>query len=406
VSKESRTTETLKRTARRIGDRIRPDRRPATRTGAFRHALEPEDLQQGHTVDLLVDGDEAFPAMLDAIEAAQQSIWLETYIFESDTIGRIFIEALAKRAREGIEVLILVDAFGGLEFEYSDEDFLRAAGARIVFFGRFNHLDISRWIKRDHRKLLLVDEETAFVGGINISDDYAAPEFGGKGWHDLHIRIQGPVCVELAQVFGATWKRASGKSLTLPQGPRKATEGEWAMALCSNHNGVRMRIRSHLLHAIRHAEEEVLLASAYFVPDRGLMKALENAAGRGVEVRLLVPGESDVMSVQWAGEHSYERLLSAGVSIHTFVGRHMHAKAAVVDRRWATFGSYNLDFASLLYNLELVIEVIGDRSPAALADCLRADFEDSPELDLETWRDRPLASKITSTIAYQFRRIL
>jgi cardiolipin synthase len=121
---------------------------------------------------------------------------------------------------------------------------------------------------------------------------------------------------------------------------------------------------------------------------------------------LLVPGESDVQSVQWAGEHSYERLLTAGVSIHTFVGSHMHAKAVAVDRRWATFGSYNLDFASLLYNLELVIEVIGDRSPAALADCLRTDFEKSPQLNLKAWRKRPLSNKLTSTLAYQFRHIL
>jgi cardiolipin synthase len=167
-----------------------------------------------------------------------------------------------------------------------------------------------------------------------------------------------------------------------------------------------MRIRSHLLHALKKAEREVLLASAYFVPDRGLMRALKATAKRGVEVRLLVPGESDVPSVQRAGEHSYEQLLRAGVHIHTYHGSHMHSKAAVVDRRWCTFGSYNLDFASLLYNLELVVEVMGDESPVQLADHIRSDLAKCPELELARWQARPWTSRAYSSLAYQFRRIL
>lgn len=406
VSKVPTPTTTLKRAARSLGDRLRSGPGAKVAHGEFRHALESGRLRRGHELQLLVDGDQVYPAMLDAIASAQRSIWLETYIFESDKIGGVFIDALAKRASEGIEVLILVDAFGGLELASRDEETLRNAGARVVFYGRFNHLDFGRYMKRDHRKLLLVDQDTAFVGGINISDDYASVAQGGKGWHDLHVRIRGPVCATLAQVFGTTWQRASGTRLPLPRLVHHSEGGDWAMALCSTHSGVRMRIRSHLLHALRHAESEVLLASAYFVPDRGLIRELESAARRGVEVRLLVPGESDLQSVQWAGEHSYERLLAAGVFVHTFVGRHMHAKASVVDRRWCTFGSYNLDFVSLLYNLELVIEVVGDQGPAALADCLRADLQKSPELELREWRRRPLKEKIYSTLAYRFRRVL
>jgi cardiolipin synthase len=178
------------------------------------------------------------------------------------------------------------------------------------------------------------------------------------------------------------------------------------MALSSNHSGVRTRIRTHLLHALRNAESEVLLASAYFVPDRGLMRALIATARRGVEVRLLVPGQSDVESVQRAGEHSYEQLMEANVHIHRYLGTHMHAKAAVVDKRWCTFGSYNLDFASLLYNLELIVEVVGDHSPVDLAAHLRADFAKSPELILKRWRERSWSSRAYAKVAYQFRRLL
>lgn len=375
----------------------------------FRHAYEPEGLREGHQVDLLVDGDEVFPAMLEAIANATTSIWLETYIFESDSVGEVFVEALAKRAREGLEVLLLVDAFGGLELSTTDEEFMRAAGVKVAFFGRFNHLNFSRWFKRDHRKLLLVDHELAFVGGINISHHYAAIDKGGLGWHDVHVRIRGPVCSVLGAAFAKIWTRASGQAASLRSvdtASQGIDPGEWAMVLCSTHTGVRMRIRRHLLHALKKAESEVLLASAYFVPDRGLMRALKATAKRGVEVRLLVPGKSDVPSVQRAGEHSYEQLLRAGVHIHTHLGTHMHAKAAVVDQRWCTFGSYNLDFASLLYNLELVVEVIGDLSPVQLAAHMRSDFAKSPEIELHRWQERSWTTRAYSRLAYQFRRVL
>ncbi len=377
----------------------------------FSLAYEPGALRPGHHMELLFDGDQIFPAMLDAIAAATSSIWLETYIFESDKIGLQFVEALAKRAREGLEVLLLVDAFGGLELSASDEDFMRNAGVELVYFGRFNHLQFRRWLKRDHRKLLLVDQEIAFVGGINISEHYASTAQGGKGWHDLHLRIRGPVCSSLADSFLRVWLRASDIKRSKPPHTQASTakpvdEGEWAMALCSTHSGVRTQIRRHLLHALKNAQKEVFLASAYFVPDRGLMRALIDTASRGVEVRLLLPGESDVVSVQRAGEHSYERLLNAGVKIHTYLGTHMHSKAAVVDRRWCTFGSYNLDFASLLYNLELVVEVVGDTSPPQLAAHLQSDFAKSPEVELARWKTRPMMDRAISSLAYQFRRIL
>lgn len=384
------------------------DKRKAT--GHHNHAYEPGSLRPGHQIDLLIDGEEVFPAMLEAIANAKTSIWLETYIFESDSVGKVFVKALAQRAREGLQVILLVDAFGGLELSASDEGIMRAAGVQVDFFGRFNHFSFSRWLKRDHRKLLLVDHEVAFVGGINISQHYASTEQGGMGWHDLHVRIRGPVCSELAGTFAKIWTRVSGNALALPstkRSPLPPTEpGEWAMALCSTHTGVRMRIRTHLLHALKKAEREVLLASAYFVPDRGLMRALKATAKRGVEVRLLVSGDSDLPTVQRAGEYSYEQLLGAGVHIHTYLGAHMHSKAAVVDQRWCTLGSYNLDFASLFRNLELVIEIVGEFSPVQLAAHLRSDFAKSPEVDLPSWQRRPWSSRAYSSLAYQFRRIL
>jgi cardiolipin synthase len=355
---------------------------------------------------MLVDGQEVFAVMLASIHNAKKSIWLESYIFESGATGALFVEALAASARAGVEVLVVVDAFGGMNLDREDEETLRSAGVNLRFFGRFKNVDMSRWLKRDHRKLLLIDGTTAFVGGINISDDYASQESGGKGWHDIHARIRGPVCLSLAKLFVETWRQVGGATLPLPAPTREETSGEWAMALCSNHLGIRTQIRSHLVHALCHARSEVLLASAYFVPDRQIVRAMEGAARRGVFVGLLVPGESDLRSVQLAGEHSYERLLRAGVRIFTWRGSHMHVKAAVVDRRWCHVGSYNLDYMSLLNSLELVVELVGDKSPAAISAILRGDMHASPELDLPTWRQRSGPEKILSNVAYQFRRWL
>jgi cardiolipin synthase len=178
------------------------------------------------------------------------------------------------------------------------------------------------------------------------------------------------------------------------------------MPLCSDDKGDRMLIRSHLLHAVRHAQREILLASAYFLPDRGLLQALRAAARRGVEVRILLPGQSDLQSVQIASEHIYDRLLSAGIHIHSWPDTHMHAKVAVIDSRWCLFGSYNLDFVSLLFNLELVIEVVGDTTPPALVAQLQDDLAHSPEIDLATWRKRPVHQRALSGLAYRFRRWL
>jgi len=355
---------------------------------------------------MLVDGAVAFPAMLRGIAEAKKSIWLESYIFESDRTGGEFVHALVKQARRGVEVRVIVDAFGGLELSHSDREALAEAGVQLRFFGPFRSLDLSRWLKRDHRKLLLIDGRRAFVGGINISDDYAARNTGGKGWHDIHVCITGPVCYSLASVFARTWRVVGGPPLAMPEPPTEENSGDWAMALCSNHRGVRTRIRSHWGHALHRAQREVLLASAYFVPDHRTIWAMEGAAKRGVYVGLLVPGEGDMWSVQAAGEHSYERLLAAGVHVFTWRGSHMHAKAAVVDEHWCHVGSYNLDYVSLLQNLELVVELVGSESPPALARLLRSNMQASPEVTLEAWRARPWSDKAVSRFAYQFRRWL
>ncbi|MCP4448858.1 MAG: hypothetical protein GY811_26515 [Myxococcales bacterium] len=239
-----------------------------------------------------------------------------------------------------------------------------------------------------------------------MSDDYASRESGGKGWHDIHARVTGPLCSSLAQLSSDTWQQVGGNRLVLPPAESEESVGEWAMTLCSNHRGVRTQIRSHLVHALRNAQSEVLLASAYFIPDRLIVRAMQGAARRGVSVGLLVPGESDLASVQLAGEQIYERLLTAGVRIYTWRGSHMHVKAAVVDGCWCHIGSYNLDYMSLLNSLELVVEIIGRKSPEALAMVLRGDMQRRATAPRRQAQFRASVERVLSKVAYQFRRWL
>lgn len=398
-----RLSKALNRGARLLGVPTRASRGFAP---GIRYACEPMMMLPRHRLEVLIDGAQAFPAMLEAIGRAKTRVWLESYIFESDVTGRRFINALCEQASAGLDVRLLVDAFGGMDLSEEDQLQLLTAGVKLAFFGRFNNLEIGRWLRRDHRKILVIDHELAFVGGINISDDYA-PE--GKAWHDIQVSVRGNAVEHLATLFATTWTSqadALDPDSQLKLGPQEGSGTEWCMVLGSDHRGNRFVIRRHLLHALRQAKESIQIASAYFVPDRGILRALCRAAQRGVQVSLLMPAHSDVLSAQWAGEHSYGRLLKSGVRIYLWQGSHMHAKALVVDRQWCMLGSYNLDYVSLLMNLEVVLEIAGAQTPETLALQLSDDCERSEEIQSDSWQERAWYQKFRSRTAHRFRRWL
>ena len=280
-----------------------------------RYAAERDGLRPGHRVHLLIDGVETFPAMLTAIARARRYVHLETYILKADHIGRMFASALIERARAGVVVRLMYDGFGAFPISSGYLAELRQGGVEVLEYrpvgGR--RWTWRRWLRRDHRKVLVVDGERAFLGGINIADEYTPRAIGGKGWRDTHAMVEGPVVTELEAMFRSTWTHAGGAQY--PAFSREADESaavpgsELAMVLGSDDRGRRSAIRRHILYAMARAQRCVYITNAYFVPDRGLRRALRAAAGRGIDVRLIVPGESDVRSVQWAGEHSYGGLL-------------------------------------------------------------------------------------------------
>jgi cardiolipin synthase len=376
------------------------------------YSADPDALQPGHRIRVLINGTETFPAMLQAIAGARKYVHLETYILRADRTGRLFSAALIDRAQAGIQVRLLYDGFGAFPLSTAYLADLRRAGVETVEFRPVGGRRWSwrRWLRRDHRKILVVDGEIGFVGGINIADDYSPREFGGKGWRDTHASIQGPLVGDLEEMFHTTWHAAGGTPYQAF--PRVASESvvtpssELAMAVGTDLVGRRGVIRRHLVHAIRRARHYIYIANAYFVPDRSLRRVMRRAARRGVDVQLILPGESDVRSVQWAGERSYTGLLRDGVRIHLWQGTHMHAKTVAIDDAWASIGSYNLDYMSLFWNMEVVVEVVGETTALCLREHFGRDVETCQTLDYESWRRRSWWRRLRSWFFYRFRRFL
>jgi cardiolipin synthase len=350
---------------------------PHVAEGDWAYVRRPERLQWHSAVQPLRGGGEAFPAMLTAIAAARQRVHLETYILRDDAVGRVFAAALGERAQAGVEVRLLIDSVGCLGLASSFLDNLRQHGVHVCEFH-----PVAPWRPRhglntrDHKKILVVDDCVGFIGGLNLGAEYEDTSKGGGGWYDWHAQDEGPVVQSLSKAFAATWLRAGGASYALPtQAPTRPESSRLPSVLGAKvivNEGLRERFGMHLsyLHAIRAARHEIAIMNAYFIPTGGLRRALARAVQRGVRVRIVVPGQSDVAAVAHAARFQYTRLLKSGIELHRWPGM-MHAKFAVIDGLWTTIGSYNLDRRSIEHNLEAGLVVL-DRP---LGERVQAQFE-------------------------------
>lgn len=379
-----------------------------------------EQFVEGSAVRYLRDGAEAFPAMLGAIASAREQVLLEMYWFGSDRTGRRFAEALMERARAGVEVALVYDAVGSLEAAESMFDDLRAAGVRVHQFNPVSpwrrRFRLDRLQVRDHRKILVVDGVIGFTGGINLGDPWAPEAEGGGGWRDDAISIEGPAAEAMRGLFERLWigqghgsLRRPRRDLELPSEPaRIRVLGEsvgprWQVGSRARQ---RRQIRSAYLSRIYHARKRVWICNSYFVPDPIVLRALRRAGKRGVDVRILVPGTSDVPGTKWAGRATYSRLLRAGVRIFEWSGNILHAKTAIVDDDWSTVGSYNLDYRSFRYNLEVNVTVDDEAFNRKVAASLEQDQNVSLEIQRATWGARPLGGRVLERLFYTFRRML
>ncbi len=367
----------------------------------------------GNRVGLLHDGAEAFPAMLEDIAAARSEILLEMYWFGSDRTGRRFAEALARRAKQGVRVRIIYDAIGSIE---ADDDMfveLEASGCEVHQYNpiapwrqRFRLGLVNR---RDHRKMLIVDGQIGYTGGLNLADPWAPESDGGQSFRDTMIRIDGPATADLRAVFMDSWTKLAGEAAEPVPGVARIAgapdETCGVTILANKYLGERRAIRREYLRRIRLARRSVYLANSYFLPDRTIRRYLLAAVRRGVDVRVLVPGKSDVPAVYFAARRLYEPLLEAGVRLYEWHATVLHAKTAVVDGSWSTIGTYNLDYRSWRFNLEVTAAVDDPGFGTAMERRFLEDLANAAPVDIRHFGFRPLAERIAEHFFYMFRKL-
>lgn len=382
---------------------------------AVEQAINAESpLVLGNKLVLLQDGPATYQAMFAAIRQARDHINLETYIFEDDDIGKQFAELLLERQAGGVQVNLIYDSVGCLN---TPKDFFKrlgAGGIQVLEFNPINPLagNKKEWLlnNRDHRKLLVVDGRSAFIGGINISESYSSGP-GGKstrkqgadrrGWRDTHLQIEGPVVAEFQKLFMDTWMKQKGRPLAQKNYfPKLDKQGdEIVRALGGASTDPQSLIFLTLLSAIDNAEQQVHLTNAYFAPDPQLLKALIGAAQRGVEVKLILPSHTDSWAVFHAGRSHFSRLLRAGVKIYERRGAVMHSKTASIDGVWSTVGSTNLDWRSRLHNDELNAAILGRDFSRQMDAMFAKDLAESDAIELDRWQRRSLLLRMQEWVA-------
>ncbi len=380
---------------------------------AQEEAIVGSPMVVGNKVTLLKDGPATFARMFVAIAGARRHIDMETYIIEDDALGNRFADALIVKRSEGVAVNLIYDSVGSIN---TPDTFFRRlvdAGIRVLEFNPVNPAAARKgWDvnHRDHRKLLIVDGGTAFVGGINISSVYSGSSFrkrtpsrqkGGPPWRDTHVRIEGPVVAGFQKMFLATWEKQGGAPLP----PRKPSAAlgragtEVAHAIGSSPDEPFSLIYATLISAIDSAETSIHLTNAYFVPDPQLLAALQAAVQRGVDVRIILPGATDSALVFHAGRSYYTQLLHAGIRILERRDALLHAKTAVIDGVWSTIGSTNLDWRSFLHNDEVNAVILGHGFATQMEAMFAADEAASTVITLDRWEKRSIGERVKERFA-------
>lgn len=368
----------------------------------------------GNAVTLLETGADYFPALEAAIDSARMEVYLETYIFENDATGQRIARALVRAAQRGVPVRVLVDGFGARGFADQVMPTLEQGGVSVLIYRReIRALSMRRHrLRRLHRKLAVIDAAVAFVGGINIIDDL---DPGGPVFprHDYAVRVEGPLLRPIVTSVYRMWWLVSWASLKkrakrpvvprLPAGPAGPVRAAFVVRDNLRH---RRDIEDAYLHAIQGAQREVIIACAYFFPGRRFRQALTVASARGVKVVLLLQGLSDHPTLAYATRALYPYLLGRGIRLYEYHRSYLHAKVAVVDRRWATVGSSNIDPFSLLMAREANVVVDDEGFALELhGSLMRAIYDGASELRHEDWQRLPAIRRFASWLAYQFVRL-
>ncbi|WP_024876981.1 phospholipase D-like domain-containing protein [Saccharomonospora piscinae] len=383
------------------------------RSPGFLHASESltsAPISRGNELELLVNGDEIFPAFLESIANAQRSVNLLTFVYWRGDIAEEVAAALVERARAGVAVNVLLDAFGTAKMDSRLIDDMRAAGVTVARFRPLKRIPIGGLNNRTHRKVLVVDGSVGLIGGVGIAKEWTGNAQDPDHWRDTHVRVRGPIVRGIQGAFADNWLEATGDVLVgpdyLPDLP--AADGAGPMQVVRSSAGVGdTNMEALYFLAIASARESIDLTAAYFAPRPAFVEALTQAAERGVRIRVLVPGPHiDKDLVRQAGRAVYDRLLAAGVRIWEYAPTMLHAKTMTIDGAWSTVGSANFDNRSFQLNDEANLCV----QSTAFAEDLTAQFERdlavSHEIRPGRWRSRALHQRVREQLLVRLRREL
>ncbi len=377
--------------------------RPARDSGVF---------LGGTRAELLSDAGLAFDAMIAAIDAAEHQILLEMYWFASDVVGWRFCEHLRAAAARGVRVRVLYDSLGSWDTSEELFDQLRAGGIEVVEFSPIAPWRLrfawSRLSRRDHRKILVVDARVGFTGGLNLSKHSLPKAEGGYGWRDDAVKVEGAAVGVLAACFWAIYRREKGRHAPHPACSDVLPVSDPMLVRVLAQDGPRRRtqIMRAYLEQIRGAKQRVWLKNAYFIPDRRVRQALARAARRGIDVRVIVPRNSDVPIAKYAGQRTFAGLMRNGVRIFEWLPSVLHSKTAVVDGIWSTVGTFNLDHMSFRTNLEVNLAVLDETFAQTMEATFLKDLESCTEIDPQAFKLRSWVERLVELGLYQFRRLL
>jgi len=365
------------------------------RHSAYLSALVGAALSRGNRYDVLTNGDQIFPAMLDAIRNAKRRISFETYIYDKGDVADRFTKALEDAARRGVRVNLVVDSVGASGMKDDDIKRLEAAGCRIGSFHSLTWYSLEEVNYRTHRKILIIDGEIGFTGGAGVADHWLGHAESKEHWRDTQVRIRGPIVRLLEAAFYENFSETAG-IVTPELDDPKAEEDDigHSLVLRSSPTGGSNDLKRLYLLGLASARRTIDITSPYFVTDESTEWSLKDAIDRGVKIRILVEGDkTDAMPVKYASREAYDRLLSMGIEIYEYQPTMMHTKTLVVDGAWSMFGSANFDNRSLELNDELNVAVSDRDLARRFLDDFEQDLRVSSRLDLAAWRQRSLLEK-------------
>ena len=363
---------------------------------------------EGNRIEVLRNGDEIFPAMLDAICGAEHTIDMLTFVYWEGEVGTKFAEALADRARQGARVRVLLDAWGSKPIERDLVDLMQRSGVTVRWFRPLRRFRLGEINHRTHRKVLIVDEAVAFTGGVGIADEWQGDARNANEWRDTHFRIEGPAVDGLRAAFLDNWAETDPSLFddAVDRFPDQPKPGD-SVVQCvrgaseAGHSDVYTLFRA----LCQRAEKRIRLTTAYFVPDEEMTTRLVDAVERGVEVDLLLPGpHADKRFVQLAGEAAYTPLLEAGVRLWTFQPSMLHAKIMTVDGVLANIGSANLNARSTALDEEINIVAIDPALAGVLDEHFDRDLERSVRLEMDRWKSRSAVQRAAEAVVAPIKR--